>query len=223
MDPRIRYRDIMMREEASGERSRMSDQQYINIHLNTPGYRIYRPKWKMIAWHVKEGDDAQNDRKQSVLDDLTDAQKQANTTRGSTPGLINPALGEAPGNRVDLPALVIKKRGPKRATANANNVQATQQVQQTQALQVPHNTEPLRAVHVAQAYRAPKPPQARHDDQDSQTYQPSQAKGSDVPMTSSSVVSTTNGAPSQSFAGTAAASVCHSHLQNSWMTADLRF
>ena len=214
MDPRIRYRDIIMREEASAERSRMSDQQYINIHLNTPGYRIYRPKWKMIAWHVKEGNDAQNDRKQSVLDDLTDAQKQTNTTRGSTPGLIDPALGEAPGNRVDLPVLVIRKRGPKRATANANNVQAIQQVQQTQALQVPQNTEPLRAVHVAQAHQAPKPPQARHDDQVSQTYQPPQAKGSDGATTSSSVVSATDGASSQSVAGTAATPVCHSHLPN---------
>lgn len=78
MDPRIRQRDIIMREEASEERLRMTDRQYINIHLNTPSYRIHRPAWKMIAWHRTAN---QNDRRESVLDMLTETQKQNNTTR----------------------------------------------------------------------------------------------------------------------------------------------
>ena len=80
MDPRIRQLDIIMREEFSVERSRMADSRYINIHLNTPGYRIYRPAWKMLAWHIT-AKEKQNERKQGVLDSLTDTQKQTNTTR----------------------------------------------------------------------------------------------------------------------------------------------
>ena len=39
--------------------------------------------------------------KNSLL--MTDAEIKANSTRGHTPGLIDPRLGEVPGNRVPLP------------------------------------------------------------------------------------------------------------------------
>lgn len=128
MDPRISQRDIIMREEISEERLRINnDQPYINIHLNTPGYRTYRPAWKMIAWHPKGASAKENFRRQFVLNSLTDAQKNANTTRGSTPGLINPALGDGPGNRIALPVLIIKKRGPQRKKVDASTAPAMQQ------------------------------------------------------------------------------------------------
>ena len=131
MDPRIRQRDIIMREEVSEERLRMTDPRYINIHLNTPGYRTHRPVWKMIAWHVTAGDERTNQRKQFVLDSLTVAQKQANTTCDSTPGLINPGLGDTSGNRIELPALVARKPGPRRNAVNLNNNPATQPAQRS--------------------------------------------------------------------------------------------
>lgn len=137
MDPRIRQRDIIMREEASAERSRMNDQRYINLHLNTPGYRTYRPAWKMISWQVTEPSVEQNRKKQFVLDRLSDAQKNANTTRGSTPGLIDPALGEIAGNRIALPNLVQTKRGSRRPKVDASNNPATQSIQPAQVPQTP--------------------------------------------------------------------------------------
>lgn len=211
MDPRIRQRDIIMREEACEERLRMSDAQYINIHLNTPGYRIYRPAWKMIAWHVTVGDERTNQRKQFVLDSLTDAQKQANTTRGSTPGLINPALGDIPGNRVDLPALGLKKRGPrgpKRAAIKANNNPAIEPAQHHQA------PEAQQAPQVNQTHQASQFSQAPQADQDQQASQYSRASSPDVATAPSYVASVTIGIPLQNIAITVAGPVYRSPTCN---------
>ena len=157
MDPRIRQSDIIMREEFSAERMRLNDSRYINLHLNTPGYRQYRPAWKMIAWHVTAGDNKQNNlRKQSVLDSLTDAQKQANTTRGSTPGLIDPALGVSPDNRVPVPDLGLRNRGAERAAVHGNDNLATQTAQPAQ---VPPAPQVLPAPSAPQVPPAPSAPQ----------------------------------------------------------------
>ncbi|KAL9064772.1 MAG: hypothetical protein Q9161_008661 [Pseudevernia consocians] len=123
-----------MREEFSAERSSTADSRYINIQLNTPGYRTGRPAWKMLAWHIT-AKEKQNERKQGVLDGLTDTQKQTNTTRGSTLGLINTALGNIIENRVALRKFKLRKRGSKRATRDENNALAAQPIQPAQ--QVP--------------------------------------------------------------------------------------
>ena len=183
----------------------MNDARYINIHLNTPGYRIYRPAWKMIAWHVTAGDDRTNQRKQFVLDSLTDAQKQANTTRGRTPGLINPALGDIPGNRIELPALVSKNRGPrgpKHAAVDVNNNSATQPAQHHQAPQ-------FNQTH--QAAQSSQAPQAHQDQQASQF---SQAIGSDIATPPFFVASATMSAPSQNTPRNAAVLVHHAPACN---------
>lgn len=56
--------------------------------------RFLRDSHSLIAWHdtstMSVKPSASRDR---VLSGLTEAQKRANTTRGSTPGLINPSLG----------------------------------------------------------------------------------------------------------------------------------
>ncbi|KAF6241834.1 hypothetical protein HO173_000546 [Letharia columbiana] len=175
-----------MREEVSAERLRMTDQGYINLHLNTPGYRTYRPAWKMIAWHVTAGSGSGeesrtlNDRKRRVLDSLTDAQKDANTTRGSTPGLIDPALGEVSGNRVALPDLVLRKRGRRRANVNVSNTPATQLAQ-------PH-----------------KLPQASHLYQNQQFPQSSRASSANIATAQFPVASARMGSSSQDFASNAA-------------------
>ena len=166
-----------MREEASAERSRMNDQRYINLHLNTPGYRTYRPAWSMLAWQVTASAE-QNDREQFVLERLTDAQKSANTTRGSTPGLINPALGEMAGNRVALPDLVRDKRGPRPPKANTIQTPATQPVQPEQNKRGPRRrrasanndpaTQPVQPAQVPQPAQAPQAPPTSHSYQTQQ-------------------------------------------------------
>ena len=63
---------------------------------------------------------------QWVLDHLTDAQKRANTTRGSTPGLIDLALPDTLENRIPLPAVVAKERSPKTVMVDASKGAARQ-------------------------------------------------------------------------------------------------
>ena len=52
-------------------------------HLNNFASRTWRPLYQMISWHGAE--DRGNETK-VVLDKLSEAQKEANSTRGSTPG-----------------------------------------------------------------------------------------------------------------------------------------
>ena len=73
--------DILMRQEWSLERQNTTDKKYINKHFNTPGYRKYRIAWKMMAWHTKAPSETHYTAQTSVLDALTHAQKNANTTR----------------------------------------------------------------------------------------------------------------------------------------------
>ena len=173
----------------------MEDPRYVNIHLNTPGYRTYRPAWKMIAWHVKGNSAKQNDRKDWVLDRLSDAQKQANTTRGSTAGLINPALGDVIGNRVALPVLTILKRGSKRPKAKANSTPTTQPAQ------APQPPQPTRARRKRRAHEAPQIPEA------AQGAQGAQGDNSSAWSAPFPAVSATMGTPSQNVAVETAAPV----------------
>ena len=185
----------------------MTDKQYINIHLNTPSCRIYRPAWKMIAWHVKAGDASQNQRKQSVLDGLTDAQKQANTTRGSTPGLINPALGEIHGNRIPLPDMTPWKRGPRRAAVNKNRIPAAQTAQPPHYPQAPQSNS---AAQGAQAHQAHRIQQAPPFPQSQQLPDSSRVSSSDPESAPSSVASAAMNASFQNDFNTAPRPVYHS-------------
>lgn len=68
--------------------------------------RVSRPRvsFSVLSWF--EAPSAEHKTNDAVLAKLSDAQKLNNTTRGSTPGLIDPALGRA-GGRVYL-----KNEGP---------------------------------------------------------------------------------------------------------------
>lgn len=67
--------------------------------------RFLRDNHSLIAWHdASANHDKPNVSRDRVLAGLTDAQKAANTTRGSTPGLIDPSLGVA-GGMVPYPVL----------------------------------------------------------------------------------------------------------------------
>lgn len=139
-----------------------------------------------------------------MLDRLTDAQKNANTTRGSTPGLIDPALGEIAGNRIPLPNLVQQKRGSRRPRANANNPPATQPVQPAQVAQ------PQQVTQAAQATQAPQTPQAPNDHQNQPRPRPPQASSYNDATTQLPVDSTTIDVSSQDPANMAAIQVSRS-------------
>ena len=61
----------------------------------------------MIAWHTTSPTSRTNSRRNGVLARLSNAQINANTTRGSTPGIVDPSLG-ALSARVPLP---VQRRG----------------------------------------------------------------------------------------------------------------
>ncbi len=69
--------------------------------LNMESSRM-RPRYNMISWHPTSNESKENEIRQRVMRKLTPQQIAANTTRGSTPGLINPLQGEAGGRVAHL-------------------------------------------------------------------------------------------------------------------------
>lgn len=69
--------------------------------LNQTSVRM-RVRFCMLSWFAKTSPNKPNARRDQVLAMLTPNQINSGTTRGSTPGLINPGLGEA-GGRILLP------------------------------------------------------------------------------------------------------------------------
>ena len=95
LDPRIKWEDITMRMQWFGRPNHNA----INMDSN----RVWRPKFCILSWRYK-GQILSSAPNSTVYNSLSPAQRQHNTTRGSTPGLINPALG--PGSpSVPLPAM----------------------------------------------------------------------------------------------------------------------
>ncbi len=93
--------------------------------LNTESFR-WRAKFSMIAWHDPPRPGGSNENREEVLRNLTPAQKAVNSTKGSTPGLRDPLLGEQ-GGRVPLPTPPRPVRRPE-ATTIAKCSQETKNV-----------------------------------------------------------------------------------------------
>ena len=106
MDPRIHWEDILMRIEVPN-RTVSSDQNLQNSTNNLINRQEHRYNF-MLAWHTTgaRGQRA-NTVRSMVLQRVATAQPPLppNSTRGLTPGLINPALGNVPGNSVAQPVL----------------------------------------------------------------------------------------------------------------------
>ena len=84
--------------------------------------RTHYGPFKMVSWFRCTRRGAV---RTSVLSTLSSQQIANNTTRGSTPGLIDPARGDIPGNRVPLPTMGSRMGtrlcgGRKRNAAQAN-------------------------------------------------------------------------------------------------------
>ncbi|KAL8720703.1 MAG: hypothetical protein Q9225_002469 [Loekoesia sp. 1 TL-2023] len=94
-DPRIRWKDIFMRQDGTVRSSGP------NGSTIQPLVGRNRTIHKMISWHDQEDSLGGNNRPKWI-DEMTNQQKLDNTTRGLTPGLVNPTLGEA-GERIPFP------------------------------------------------------------------------------------------------------------------------
>lgn len=98
-DPRIRWKDILMRQMLTkkGERSQNSEGNNINMMTGRG-----RKRYHILTW------DTESRRRKPVdwVNKMTDQQIRENTTRGLTPGLTDPTLGEVAGNRVPIPITI---------------------------------------------------------------------------------------------------------------------
>ena len=119
IDPRVAWNDILMRMPRQGRRNQNA--------LNMECSRM-RPRYHMISWHPTSDESKANELQNQVVKLLSDEQQAANTTRGSTPGLVNPRLGEA-GGRIRIPRLVNGQgtvRGSRPQKPRAKKQKATQ-------------------------------------------------------------------------------------------------
>lgn len=106
MDPRIHWEDILMRIEIPNRTVR-SDAQLQNSTNNLINRQEHR-RYLMLSW-LSTGihGSRRNNVRTTVLQRVAAANPPLppNSTRGLTPGLINPLLGRIPGNMIAWPAL----------------------------------------------------------------------------------------------------------------------
>jgi hypothetical protein len=100
LDPHFRYEDGIMRMPMTGLRGRFATEAKFRNDINMRMSRGRR-KWSMACWRdPRNGATGPRDK---LLKKLSAHQIRNNTTRGSTPGLIDPSLGEVDGNRIPIP------------------------------------------------------------------------------------------------------------------------
>ena len=136
LDPRVAWEDIVMRMEYTGFREKYeTEKEFINTVMNNRGSRVFRKDYHLLAWHTQspnkkaKGED-------ELLARLSPAQRAQNTTRGITPGLIVPTLGDVPDNRIHSPIYrhgrnairgplpKSQKRGKKEESASTGNAES---------------------------------------------------------------------------------------------------
>lgn len=107
MDPRMHWADILMRIEVPN-RTEDSDKKLQNSTNNLINRQEHR-RYFMLAWHTTGINSTMrvNEVRSMVTRRVAAAHPPLplNSTRGLTPGLINPLLGNVPGNSVPQPAL----------------------------------------------------------------------------------------------------------------------
>ena len=107
MDPRIQWVDILMRLEIPN-RTEDSERKLMNSTNNLIN-RQDHPQFRMLSWHSTGINGMNgNEGRKFVLDMVAASDPSLpfpNSTRGLTPGLIDPRRGNVPGNIVPLPVL----------------------------------------------------------------------------------------------------------------------
>ena len=114
LDPRLEWSDIDMRMEHVGDREILTQPKFIN-NLNNMCSRA-RERFSMISWREKSKQNKPNKIRDNVIQRLNQQQLNDNTTRGTTPGLVDPS--NASGPRIPVP-VVKAGRSVKRPAANA--------------------------------------------------------------------------------------------------------
>lgn len=100
LDPHFRYEDGIMRMPMTGLRAQFATEAKFRNDINMRMTRG-RKKWSMACW--REPRNGATGPRNKLLRTLSAYQIRNNTTRGSTPGLINASLGEVHGNRIPIP------------------------------------------------------------------------------------------------------------------------
>lgn len=122
LDPHFRYEDGIMRMPMTGLRARFATEAKFRNDINMRMTRG-RKKWSMACW--REPRNGVTGPRDKLLRTLSAYQLQNNTTRGSTPGLIDTSLGEVQGNRIPIPADKKPRaayRKPKKSTGAASRL-----------------------------------------------------------------------------------------------------
>ncbi|KAI4178240.1 MAG: hypothetical protein LQ348_005653 [Seirophora lacunosa] len=128
-EPRARWKDFTMRIHGP---SRPSSHNIIQMHISRN-----RPKWGLLCWFTIVLHDEKNGARDEALRRLSDKQIKNNTTRGTTPGFIDPVLGEA-GGRVPLPKMGVgaggrrsykaPQKGSRKSVRNKNKAGASMNI-----------------------------------------------------------------------------------------------
>ena len=100
LEPGLGWADFDMRMDYVGDRASKTKQSFINVLQDQS--RRARVKFSILSWRVNcpELQPATN---KAVLARLTQEQIDNRTTRGTTPGLIDPLLPDTPANRIPVP------------------------------------------------------------------------------------------------------------------------
>ena len=145
MDPRIHWGDILMRVEVPN-RTEETDRKLQNSTNNLINRHDHK-RHSMLAWHITCASGARSNRvRNNVLRKVAAAHPPLppNSTRGITPGLIDPLLGNVPGNSIAFPPLG-KNQGRLRVGGRTRVAQAAAAYTANQALLNPVQGSSLQA------------------------------------------------------------------------------
>lgn len=126
MDPRIHWQDIFTRIEVPN-RTADSDRKLQNSTNNLINRQEHR-RFLMLSWHTTGANrTTRNVTRNLVLQRVAAARPPLppNSTRGLTPGLINPRLGNVPGNSIPFPPLRRQSMGRLRVLGRPRPTPAT--------------------------------------------------------------------------------------------------
>ena len=143
MDPRIHWQDILMRVELPN-RTAESDRKLQNSTNNLINRHEHK-NFFQLSWHTTGANRTRrNDIRNMVLRSVNEAHPPLppNSTRGLTPGLIDPRLGNIPGNSIAFPPGPgrIRVQGRQQRATRAAAAAAPGQAQGSQAIGKRHRS-----------------------------------------------------------------------------------
>ena len=166
LDPRLTWDDIDMRMEYVGARaaydhtidtaSKNVNKQAVkakNKFINALQTRCSRGRaaFAMVSWRERTRISKANKTRDDVLKRLTSDQIANNTTRGLTPGIVNPLLPDIPANRVS------RRRAQSQPTIPQNEQLGVQEVPPRRAIAAGHLGLPLTVPSTQQSRKRKAP------------------------------------------------------------------